>query len=77
MIGLNIHNTDAKCQKTKNFTYVCGNAFSHIGETHMGKLHSDGFQSHMIMNHLTLATFIQIVKELKYRSQAIKNEQQE
>ena len=30
-----IHNTDAKCRKTKRIPHVCGNAFGHIGETRM------------------------------------------
>ena len=37
---------------------MCGTAFGHIGETRMEKFHYDGFQSHLIMNHLTLATFL-------------------
>ena len=62
MIELNIHNTDAKYLKIKRIPHMCGTAFSHIGETRMEKFHSDGFWSHMIANHLTLATLVQIVK---------------
>ena len=62
MIELNIYNTDAKCRKTKRTPHMCGTAFSHIEETRMEKFHSDGFWSHMIVNYLTLATFVQIVK---------------
>ena len=56
---LNTYNTDAECGKTKGIPHVCVTAFSHIGETRMEKFHSDGFWSHMITNHLTLATFAQ------------------
>ena len=70
-----IHNTDAKCRKTKRIPHMCGTAFGHIGETRMEKFHNDGFWSRLIMNHLTLATFLRKVKWLKYRSQAIRNEQ--
>ena len=53
-----IHNTDAKCRKTKGIPHMCGTAFGHIGETRMEKFHYDGFWSHLIKNHLTLATFL-------------------
>ena len=71
-----IHNNDAKCRKTKRIPHMCGTAFGHIGEIRMEKFHNDEFWSHLIMNHLTLATFIRKVKWLKYCSQAIRNEQQ-
>src|SRR3989337_176606 len=32
-----IHNTDAKCRKTKRIPHKCGTAFGHIGETRMEK----------------------------------------
>ena len=62
MIELNIHNTDAKCRLTKGIPHMCGTTFSHIGETRMQKFYSDGFWSHMITDHLTLAATVQIVK---------------
>ena len=30
-----IHNTDAKCRKTKRIPHKCGTTFGHIGETRM------------------------------------------
>ena len=44
--------------QTKRIPHMCGTAFSNIGETVIEKFHNDGFWSHMIMNHQTLATFI-------------------
>ena len=61
-----IHNTDAKC----------GTTFGHIGETRMENSIMMDFEVFLILNHLTLATFFRKVKWLKYRSQAIRNEQQ-
>ena len=62
MIKLNIHNTDAKCRKTKKYHICVALHFSHIGETSMENFHSDEFWSHLIENHLTLANFVQLVK---------------
>ena len=70
-----IHNTEAKCRKTKGIPHMCGTVFGHIGETRMEKFHNDGFWGCLIMNHLTFATFLRKVKWLKYHSQAIRNEQ--
>ena len=54
-----IHNTDTKCRKTKeNTTHVWHCILSHWRNPH-GKFHYDGFWSRLILNHLTLATFLQ------------------
>ena len=71
-----IHNTDAKCRKTKRIPHKCGTTFGHIGETRMENSIMMDFEVFLILNHLTLATFLRKVKWLKYRSQAIRNEQQ-
>ena len=76
MVKWYIHNTDAKCRKTMRIPHICGTTFGHIGETCTEKFHYDGFWCRLIFNHLTLATFLRKVKWLKYRSHAIRNEQQ-
>lgn len=71
-----IHNTDAKCRKTMRIPHMCDTVFGHIGETRMENSIMMDFEVFLILNHLTLATFLRKVKWLKYRSQAIRNEQQ-
>ena len=66
-----IHNTNTKCRKTKRIPHMCGTGFGHIGETRMENSIMMDFEVILILNHLTLATFLRKVKWLKYRSQAI------
>ena len=62
MLISDIHNTDAKCRKTKRIPHKCGTTFGHIGETHMENSIMMDFEVFFILNHLTPATFLRKVK---------------